>query len=137
MIGERAMTEKTVGLEEVEVALGVLLWIERIYVKVTVVAALVSVPFAVVSYLLQIRTVALFFVYFGTAVTWISEPIIVNMLVTEMWLVVKRARLRGNFTRLDVAVIATNIIYAVILSLFFFALTMKIVSLTPAGRRVE
>jgi len=131
------MTEKTVKLEEIEMALGMLLWIERTYVKATVAVALVSVPLAVASYLLQMKAAVLFFVYFGTAVTWISGPIILNMIVAELWLVVKRARLRGKFTRLDAAVITTRIIYAVVLSLFFIALTMKILSLTPGWHRVE
>ncbi|MCI4408662.1 MAG: hypothetical protein JHC26_06195 [Thermofilum sp.] len=131
------MIENSIGLEEIKAALDVLLWMEKTYIRATVAAAIASIPLAVASYLLQVKAAVLFFVYFGTAVTWLSEPIILNMIATELWLVVKGAKLRGGLTRLDVATIATKIIYAVVLSLFFIALTLKILSMTPGWHGVE
>ena len=124
-------------LEETEAALAALLWIENTYIKVTLVCMLVSLFSAVVSYLMNAEAAVRFFVYFGTAVAWISWPVIVNMIVAETWLVVRRARLRGKLTRLVAAVIATNIVFAVILAVLFVVLTIKILSLKPASIRVE
>jgi hypothetical protein len=130
------MSEKQV--EEVEAALDMLLWIKKIYIKATLVASLlVSLPGAVISYLLHMRAAALFFVFFGAAVTWLSGPVVICMLVTETWLVLKGAQLRGGLTRVDAAVIATNVIYTVILFVLSLVLTIRILSLKPASIRVE
>ena len=138
MIGERAMAEKPVGLEEIETALGVLLWIKKTYIEAAPLSSFfVSLFGAVASYLLNMKAVALFFVFFGAAVAWISGPVLISMLIVETWLILKGARLRGKFTRLDVAVIATNIIYIVILFALSLVLTVKILTLKPASIRVE
>ena len=127
------MSEKQV--EEVEAALDMLLWIENTYIKAVLVCVLLSLFGAVASYLMNAEAAVRFFVYFGTAVVWISGPVILYMVATDLWLVVRRAKLRGGLTRLDAALIATRMIYVVVLSVLFIALTVKILSLT--WHRVE
>jgi hypothetical protein len=124
------MAENLTELEKVDLAIDVLLEMEKCYIKIAfVVLPLLSFSASIVSYLMHSQFAALFFFYFGVGATWFATPTVIAMLVMETSYLIRRVQLLGRLTRLDAAAIATNVLFAVILCVLFYVYTFKLFSL--------
>jgi hypothetical protein len=118
------MTENLTELEKIEAMLDVLVWIEKQYIKIALIALpLLSIVATIASYLLGMNNIALFFFSFGAAETWIADAVMVYLLIEETRLHARRIKAGGKLTRADAVVIALNVFFVVLLSVFFLMLT--------------